>query len=101
MVPDELKRIFANFPTVFKNSEIGRNNIGDYMKNYAIEKGLLKHSGRILTFCFEAKNETIIIPFFIFFLELGFVLLNIFLGNASIVSFNQWLMLDEKEMIRN
>ena len=37
VVPDVLKSKFANFPPIFKNNEVGRNNIGDYMKNYAIE----------------------------------------------------------------
>ena len=27
--PDELKSKFANFPPIFKNTEFGRNNIGD------------------------------------------------------------------------
>ena len=43
IVPDELKSKFANFPPIFKNTELGRNNIGDYMKNYAIENEMLKH----------------------------------------------------------
>ena len=43
VVPDELKSKFANFPPIFKNTEPGRNNIGDYMKNYAIENEMLKH----------------------------------------------------------
>ena len=43
VVPDELKSKFANFPPIFKNTEVGRNDIGDYMKNYAIENEMLKH----------------------------------------------------------
>ena len=34
-VPDELKSKFANFPPIFIKTEVGRNNIGEHMKNYA------------------------------------------------------------------
>ena len=44
IVPDEIKLKFANFPTIFKNTEVGRNNIGDYMKNYTIENETLKNA---------------------------------------------------------
>ena len=41
VVPDELKSKFANFPPIFKNTEVGRDDIGGYMKNYAIENEML------------------------------------------------------------
>ena len=50
VVPNELKSKFANFPPIFKNTKVGRNDIGDYMKNYAIENEMLKHPQR--TYCF-------------------------------------------------
>ena len=34
-VPDELKPTFLNFPPIFKNIDVSRNDIREYMKNYA------------------------------------------------------------------
>ena len=53
VVPDELKTKFANFPPIFKNTEVGRDDIRDHMKNYAIENELLKHPQRILISSFK------------------------------------------------
>ena len=71
VVPDELKSKFANFPPIFKNTEVGRNHIGDYMKNYAIENEMLKHPQRMLISSFKLENGTVITPLFNFYLELG------------------------------
>ena len=71
VVPDELKSKFANFPPIFKNTEVGRNDIGDYMKNYAIENEMLKHPQRKLISSFKLENGTVITPLFNFYVELG------------------------------
>ena len=71
VVPDELKSKFANFPPIFKNTEVGRNDIVDYMKNYAIENEMLKHPQRMLISSFKLENGTVITPLFNFYLELG------------------------------
>ena len=42
IVPDELKPTFSNFPPIIKNIDISRNDMGEYMKNYAEENDLLK-----------------------------------------------------------
>ena len=46
IVPDELKPTFSNFPPIFKNIDVSRNDIGEYMKNYAEENYLLKNPYR-------------------------------------------------------
>ena len=71
VVPDELESKLANFPPIFKNTEVGRNEIGDYMKNYAIENEMLKHPQRMLISSFKLGNGTVITPLFNFYLELG------------------------------
>ena len=71
VVPDELQSKFANFPSIFKNTEVGRNDIGDYMKNNAIENEMLKHPQRMLISSFKLENGTVITPLFNFYLELG------------------------------
>ena len=71
VVPDELKSKFANFPPTFKNTDVGRDDIGDYMKNYAIENEMLKHHQRMLISSFKLENGTVITPLFNFYMELG------------------------------
>ena len=102
VVPDELKSNFATFPPIFKNTEVGRNDFGDYMKNHAIENEMLKHPQRMLISSFKLENGTNITPLFIWKLACTApnftVLFNALLGNVLIFHFNQWLMRKEKEM---
>ena len=71
VVTDELKSKFAKFPPIFKNAEVGRNDFGDYKKNYAIENEMLKHPQRMLISSFKLENGTVITPLFNFYMELG------------------------------
>ena len=48
VVPYELKSKVVKFPPIFKKTEVAGNDIGDYMKNYAIENLMLKHPQRML-----------------------------------------------------
>ena len=66
VVPDELNSKFANFPPNFKNTEVGRIDIGDYMKNYAIENEMFKHPQRMLISSLKLENGTVITPLFNF-----------------------------------
>ena len=66
-----MKANFSNFPPIFKITEIGRNDIGEYMQNYAIENDLLKHPQRKLISSFKLQNGSIITPLFNFYMELG------------------------------
>ena len=78
VVPDELKSKFANFPPIFKNTEVERNDIGDYMKNYGIDNEMLKHPQRMLISSFKLENGTVITPLFNFYMELGLQLIKIY-----------------------
>ena len=71
VVPDKLKAKFSNFPPIFKNTEVGRNDIGEYMQSYAIENDLLKHPQRMLISSFKLENSSINTPLFNFYMELG------------------------------
>ena len=75
------------------------------MKNFAIENEILKHPQRMLISSFKLENGTVITPLFNFYMELGLqctkiypFFLNILLGSVSIISFNRWLMQEQKEM---
>ena len=54
-------------PPIFKNTEVGRNDIGEYLKKYAIESEMLKHPQRILISSFKLENGTVITPVHIFY----------------------------------
>ena len=45
--------VVPDFPPIFKNNEVGRDDIGDYMKNYAIENEMLKQPQRMLISSFK------------------------------------------------
>ena len=70
-VPDELKAEFSNFPYIFKNINVSRNDIGQYMKTYAEENDLLKKPRRKLISSFKLTNGTLITPIFNSYLDLG------------------------------
>ena len=70
-VPDELKSKFADFPPIFKNTEVSRNDIGEFMKNYASENKLLTQPQRMLISSFQLTNGTVITPLLNFYLSLG------------------------------
>ena len=74
------------------------------MKNYAIENEMLKHPQRMLISSFKLENGTVITPLFNFYMELGLQCTKIyrfvqyFPRKCSIISFNRWLMQEEKEV---
>ena len=72
VVSPELKAKIFYFPPFFqKNTEVGRNYVGESMQNYAIENDLLKHPQRMLISSFKLENGSILTLLFIFHMELG------------------------------
>ena len=72
-VPEELKEKFANFPPIFKNTNVGRHDIGSLMKDYAEKEGLLSQPRKMLISSCFLENGTLITPLLLFYLELGLV----------------------------
>ena len=70
-VPDGLKYKFSNFSPIFKNFNVSRADIGDYMREYAIENNLLKKPQRMFISSFKLENGSIITPLLTFYLSLG------------------------------
>ena len=62
---------FTFFYPVFKNIEAGGNEIGDYLKNYAIDNEIMKYPQRMLLSSFKLENGTVITPLFNFYMEIG------------------------------
>ena len=72
-VPENLRANFANFPPIFKNTLVSKNDIGDLMKNYAEEERLLSQPRKMLIFSFSLHNGALITSLVLFYLQLGFV----------------------------
>ena len=72
-VPEELKEKFANFPPIFKNTNVGRHDIGSLMKDYAEKEGLLCQPQKMLISSYFLENGTLITPLLLFYLDLGLV----------------------------
>ena len=77
-VPEELKKKFANFPPIFKNTNVGRHDIGSLMQDYAEKQGLLCQPRKMLISSYFLENGTLITPLLLFYLELGLVCKNIY-----------------------
>ena len=72
-VPENLRENFANFPPVFKNIIVSKNDIGDLMKTYAEEEGIMCQPRKRLISSFTLQNGTLITPLLLLYLQLGLV----------------------------
>ena len=72
-VPEELKKKLANFSPIFKNTNVGRHDIGSLMQDYAEKKGLLCQPRKMLLSSYFHENGTLITLLLLFYLELGLV----------------------------
>ena len=72
-VPEELKKKSATFPPIFKNTNVGRHDIGSLMQDYAEKQGLLCQPRKMLISSYLLENGTLITPLLLFYLELGLV----------------------------
>ena len=67
-VPENLRAHFANFPPIFKNTLVGKDDIGDLMKNYDEEERFLSQPRKMLISSFSLQNATLITPLLLFYL---------------------------------
>ena len=58
-MPEELKKKFANFPPIFKNTNVGRHDIELLMKYYAEKEGLLCQPRKMLISSYFFENGTL------------------------------------------
>ena len=61
-VPENLRANFSNFPPIFKNTLVNKNDIGDLMKTYAEEEGIKSQPRKELISSFTLQNGTLITP---------------------------------------
>ena len=69
-VPEELKKNFANFPPLFKNTNVGQQDVGLLMMDYAEKEGLLCQPRKKLISSSFLQNRTLITPLLLFCLHL-------------------------------
>ena len=72
-VPEHLRSYFSNFPPIFKNTVVSREDIGNLMKEYAEKENFMVQPRRMLISSFVLTNGTIITPLLLFCLKLGLV----------------------------
>ena len=72
-VPEFLRSKIDNFPPIFKNTLVSKNDIGDLMKTYAEEEGILSQPRKMLISSFTLQNGTLITPLLLFYLQLDLV----------------------------
>ena len=70
-IPERLRNEFANFPPIFKNVEVSRDDIGDEMKQHAIQNKLLTKPRKMLISSFFQVNGCFITPLIQFLAKKG------------------------------
>ena len=70
-VPENLRAHFANFPPIFRNTSVSRNDIGDLMKTSSEEEGIMSQPRKMLISSFTLQNGTLITPLLLPYLQLG------------------------------
>ena len=66
-VPEELKKKFAKFPPILKNTNVGRHDIGSLMQDYAEKQGFLCQPQKMVIWSYFLENGTLITPLVLFF----------------------------------
>ena len=72
-VPEHLRDCFFNFPPIFKNIVLSKDDIGNLMKQYAELEKIMVQPRRMLISSFILTNGTVITPLLLFYLKLGLV----------------------------
>ena len=92
-VPEKLRATFANFPPKFKNILVSKNDIGDLMKMYAEEAGIMSQPRKMLISSFTLQNGTLITPLLLFYLKRGLLVTKIhrFFKKTTGKSFNSFV----------
>ena len=65
-VPEHLRDYFSNFPPIFKNTAVSRDDIGNLMKQYAEKENIMIQPRIMLISSFILTNGTNITPLLLF-----------------------------------
>ena len=72
-VYDHLQSYFSNFPPIFKNNVVSRENICNLMREYEEKENIMAQPRRMLISSFILTNGTIVTPLLLLYLKLGLV----------------------------
>jgi hypothetical protein len=72
-VPDELKARFHEMPPIFKTAEVGRADVGEYMRRYCERNGMLQKPSRMLISSYKGERMLFVTPLLAWYLERGLV----------------------------
>ena len=78
-VPESLRANFSNFPPVFKNTLVSKNDIGDLIKTHEEEEGIMSQPPKMLISSLTLQNGTLITLLLLFYLQLELVVTKIHL----------------------
>jgi len=70
-IPENLKETFSEMCPIFKNTEISRNDLGEYMKQFAEENELMKQPRRSLIGSFFGEKILLATPLLKWYLQDG------------------------------
>ena len=70
-VPDQLRGKFAEMPPIFKNAEVSREDIGDHMKRYAEENGIMNQKRKSLIGSMFGQKILLITPLLKWYVQHG------------------------------
>lgn len=76
-VPDQLKPKFSEMPPIFKNVEISRDDIGDHMKTYAVERDMMSQLRKSLIGSYFGTKIMVITPLLKWYLAQGLIVTKI------------------------
>ena len=71
--PEHLRSYFSNFPPLFKNTVVTREDIGNLMREYAEKENIIAQPRTMLISSFILTNGTIVTLLLLFYLKLGLV----------------------------
>ena len=72
-VPEHLRNYFSNFPSIFNNTVVSRDDIVSLMKQYEEKENIIVQPRRMLIPNFSQTNGTNTTPLILFYLKLGLI----------------------------
>ena len=76
--PNHLKQLFNEFPPIFKNAMVGREDVGELMKGFVEENGLLKKPRKMLISSYFGEKILLTTPLAKWYLDHGLVITKIY-----------------------
>ena len=77
-VPDDLKPLFTEMPPIFKNIEIDRADIGDFMRSFGEEHGIMNQPRRSLIGSMKGDKILLATPLVKYYLQKGLKITKIY-----------------------